>query len=84
MVADITGTNLNGGGGGSGLADMYVEPVNFGWHLGDRVDFQCRLRFHCSDRAIFPRPQRQRRFRILNGHYPLCYEGPWNDGKSRH
>jgi hypothetical protein len=33
LVADITGTSLSGGGGGSGFADMYVQPLNFGWHL---------------------------------------------------
>jgi hypothetical protein len=33
LVANITGTNLNTGGGGSGFADMYVQPINFGWHL---------------------------------------------------
>jgi hypothetical protein len=33
LVANITGTNLNTGAGGSGFADMYVQPLNFGWHL---------------------------------------------------
>ena len=33
LVADITGTNLSGGGGGSGFADTYVQPLNLGWHL---------------------------------------------------
>jgi hypothetical protein len=33
LVANITGTNLNTGAGGSGFADMYVQPINFGWHL---------------------------------------------------
>jgi hypothetical protein len=33
LVADITGTNLSTGGGGSGFADMFVQPVNIGWHL---------------------------------------------------
>ena len=33
LVADITGTNLTAGGGGSGFADMYVQPLNLGWHL---------------------------------------------------
>jgi hypothetical protein len=32
-VADLTGTNLSTGRGGSGLGDTWVEPVNFGWHL---------------------------------------------------
>ena len=33
LVANITGTNLSTGGGGSGFADMYVQPLNLGWHL---------------------------------------------------
>lgn len=33
LVADIPGTNLGATGGGTGLADTWVEPVNFGWHL---------------------------------------------------
>ncbi len=33
LVANITGTSLSSGGGGSGFADMYVQPINFGWHL---------------------------------------------------
>lgn len=33
VVADITGTNLNTGGGGSGFADMFVQPLSLGWHL---------------------------------------------------
>ena len=33
LVADFTGTNLSGAGGGSGFADMYVQPLNIGWHL---------------------------------------------------
>jgi hypothetical protein len=33
LVANITGTNLTGGGGGSGFADTFVEPLNMGWHL---------------------------------------------------
>jgi hypothetical protein len=39
LVANITGTNLNTGGGGSGFADTYVQPLNLGWHFGKRVDF---------------------------------------------
>src|SRR5579863_8930416 len=39
LVADFTGTNLSGAGGGSGFADMFVEPLNIGWHFGKRVDF---------------------------------------------
>jgi hypothetical protein len=33
LVANLTGTSLSSGGGGSGFADMYVQPVNLGWHL---------------------------------------------------
>jgi hypothetical protein len=33
LVANLTGTDLSTGGGGSGFADMYVQPVNLGWHL---------------------------------------------------
>jgi len=33
LVADITGTNLGTGGGGSGFADTWVQPANLGWHL---------------------------------------------------
>jgi hypothetical protein len=33
LVANLTGTNLSTGGGGSGFADMFVQPVNLGWHL---------------------------------------------------
>src|SRR5277367_5949626 len=33
LVANLTGTNLSTGGGGSGFADMYVQPLNLGWHL---------------------------------------------------
>jgi hypothetical protein len=33
LVANITGTNLNTGGGGSGFADTFVQPLNLGWHL---------------------------------------------------
>jgi hypothetical protein len=39
LVANITGTNLNTGGGGSGFADTFVEPLQMGWHFGKRVDF---------------------------------------------
>jgi hypothetical protein len=33
LVADISGTNLGASGGGSGFADLFVQPVNLGWHL---------------------------------------------------
>src|SRR5262249_36894153 len=32
-VAEVTGTDLSGARGGSGLADTFVAPVAFGWHL---------------------------------------------------
>jgi len=33
LVAGITGTNLGVSGGGAGLADTYVQPLNLGWHF---------------------------------------------------
>jgi hypothetical protein len=33
LVADISGTNLGATGGGAGLADTWVEPINLGWHF---------------------------------------------------
>jgi hypothetical protein len=35
LVADLSlaATNLSAGAGGSGFADMYVQPLNLGWHL---------------------------------------------------
>ena len=45
LVADFTGTDLNAAGGGSGFADMYVQPVNIGWHFRNRVDFNAGYAF---------------------------------------
>jgi hypothetical protein len=45
LVANITGTNLGTGGGGSGFADTYVQPLNLGWHFGKRVDFNAGYSF---------------------------------------
>lgn len=45
LVANITGTDLNGGGGGSGFADTYVQPFNLGWHFGKRADFNAGYAF---------------------------------------
>jgi hypothetical protein len=45
LVASFTGTNLNGAGGGSGFADTYVQPLNIGWHFGNRVDFNAGYSF---------------------------------------
>jgi hypothetical protein len=33
LVAALVGTNLSGNGGGEGLADTFVEPVQLGWRL---------------------------------------------------
>jgi hypothetical protein len=45
LVADLTGTSLAVNGGGSGLADTYVQPVNMGWHLGKRADVNAGYSF---------------------------------------
>jgi hypothetical protein len=45
LVADITGTNLSGNGGGAGFADTFVEPLNIGWHFAKRVDFNVGYAF---------------------------------------
>ena len=44
VVAELSGTNLGSSAGGSGLADTYVQPVNFGWHL-NRADFNAGYSF---------------------------------------
>jgi len=44
LVAEIAGTNLSGQGGGAGLADTFVAPVNFGWHFS-RADFSAGYGF---------------------------------------
>ncbi len=45
LVADLVGTNLSANGGGAGLADLYVQPFNMGWHFGNRVDFNAGYSF---------------------------------------
>jgi hypothetical protein len=45
LVADIAGTNLSANGGGGGFADLYVQPINIGWHLAKRVDFNVGYAF---------------------------------------
>ena len=45
LVADLTGTNLSANGGGVGLADTFIEPVNIGWHFAKRVDFNVGYAF---------------------------------------
>jgi hypothetical protein len=47
MVADfspVSGINLGGVAGGSGLSDTWVEPLNLGWHLS-RADMQVGYAF---------------------------------------
>lgn len=45
LVAETVGTNLSANGGGAGLADLYVEPINIGWHFATRVDFNVGYAF---------------------------------------
>ena len=44
LVADLAGTNLGASGGGSGLGDTWVEPLNLGWHL-KRADINAGYAF---------------------------------------
>ena len=49
LVADLSpilpgGTGFNLSGGGSGFADLYVQPVNIGWHF-KRADFNAGYSF---------------------------------------
>jgi hypothetical protein len=44
LVADISGTNLSAAGGGSGLADTWIQPVNLAWHFS-RADFNAGYAF---------------------------------------
>jgi len=44
LVAELNGTNLGTSGGGSGLADTYVQPLNLGWHF-KRADFNVGYAF---------------------------------------
>lgn len=45
LVADIVGTNLSANGGGGGFADLWVQPINIGWHFAKRVDFNIGYAF---------------------------------------
>jgi len=45
LVAALTGTNLSVNGGGAGLADTYVQPLNIGWHIKKRVDVNAGYAF---------------------------------------
>jgi len=44
LVADIAGTNLGLNGGGWGLSDTFVAPVNLGWHF-KRADINAGYAF---------------------------------------
>jgi hypothetical protein len=72
LVANLSlnGNTLNGGGGGSGFADMYVQPLNIGWHFG----------------PLHTRSFQQRRFRLLgkfynHRNYALHHQEPGNNGE---
>ena len=39
------GSGFNLSSGGSGFADLYVEPINLGWHFAKRVDFNAGYSF---------------------------------------
>jgi len=52
LVADLApllpgagGSGFNLSGGGSGFADLYVQPINMGWHFAKRVDFNVGYSF---------------------------------------
>jgi len=52
LVADLApllpgagGSGFNLNGGGSGFADLYVQPINIGWHFAKRVDFNAGYGF---------------------------------------
>jgi len=65
LVANFTGTNLSAAGGGSGFADMFVEPLNIGWHFGKRVDFNAGYAFTAPTGRFTQGSQQQRGFWIL-------------------
>ncbi len=45
LVAAIPTMSLSGSGGGSGFADTYFQPVQMGWHIKNRVDFDAGYAF---------------------------------------
>jgi len=51
LVADLApllpgvGSGYSLSGGGSGFADLYVQPINIGWHFAKRVDFNAGYSF---------------------------------------
>jgi len=53
LTAQIVGTNLSGNGGGQGLADTYVRPVNLGWHL-KRADVNVGYGFYAPTGRYSP------------------------------
>jgi hypothetical protein len=53
LVADLVGTDLSANAGGSGLADTFVEPVNFGWHFS-RADVTAGYAFTAPTGSFTP------------------------------
>jgi hypothetical protein len=45
LLPGLGGTGISLSGGGSGLADTFVEPINMGWHFAKRVDFNAGYSF---------------------------------------
>jgi hypothetical protein len=43
LPQNTSGISLNAGG--SGLADLFVQPINIGWHIKKRVDFNVGYAF---------------------------------------
>ena len=62
-IADIPGSRQSQRGGIGCLADTYVQPLNLGWHLGKRVDFNAGYSFFCSYRPIHSGGVQQRGLR---------------------
>ena len=53
LTADIPASNLGVSGGGEGLTDTWVQPVNLGWHLS-RVDTWVGYAFVAPTGAFSP------------------------------
>jgi len=45
LLPALGGSATNLSGGGSGFADLYVQPINIGWHFAKRVDFNVGYSF---------------------------------------
>jgi len=45
LLPEAGGSGINLSGGGSGFADLYVQPINMGWHFAKRVDFNAGYSF---------------------------------------